>query len=45
MELIAQGFDPASNTDPIYFDHPKQRGYVPLDGRLYGEICSGQLRL
>ena len=44
-ELVADGFDPATIHDQIFFDHPKQRGYVPLDSRLFGEICSGQLRL
>jgi fatty-acyl-CoA synthase len=44
-DLVAAGFDPATTPDRIFFDHPKQRGYVPLDSRLYGEICGGQIRL
>jgi fatty-acyl-CoA synthase len=44
-ELVAAGFDPATTPDRIFFDHPKQRGYVPLDSRLYGEICAGGIRL
>jgi fatty-acyl-CoA synthase len=44
-ELVEAGFDPSKTGDLLYFDHPKLRGYVPLDRPLYGEILGGQIRL
>ena len=43
-ELVAEGFDPARVTEPLYFRHPAD-GYVPLDAALYARICAGELRL
>jgi fatty-acyl-CoA synthase len=45
ISLKREGFDPASAHDPIYFDDPEQRAYVPLDPALYRRIASGKVRL
>jgi fatty-acyl-CoA synthase len=44
-ELVRQAFDPAGTTDPIYFDDPERKAFVPLDAALYERICSGHVRL
>jgi fatty-acyl-CoA synthase len=45
VDFVRTGFDPAATKDPIYFDHPKQRTYIPLDAALYARIQSGKIRL
>ncbi len=45
VELVKDGFDPSAIEDPIYFDHPEAKEYVPLTPELYEKICSGTLRL
>ena len=45
ISLVKDGFDPAPIRDAIYFDDPRTRAYVPLDGTLYKEIVSGEVRL
>jgi len=44
-DLMRQGYDPSSITDPIYFDSAEQNEFVPLDRPLYERIQSGQVRL
>jgi fatty-acyl-CoA synthase len=43
--LVKQGFNPASTTDPIYFNDASAHAFVPLDAALYRRIESGEVRL
>jgi fatty-acyl-CoA synthase len=43
-DLVREGYDPAAG-DAIYFDHPSQRAFVPLDRNLYERIRAGNMRL
>lgn len=45
IDLVAQGFDPARITDPLYFNDWALRAFVPLDAALYERIRTGQVRL
>ncbi len=45
IDLVAQGFDPASTADAIYFDDPRAGAYVRVDPALYGQIVGGKIRL
>lgn len=45
MELIEEGFDPRRVKEPLYFDHPKLHGYVPLTEQIYRDIEGGEVRL
>lgn len=45
IELAREGFNPEQLPDPLFFDHPKMRGYVPLTGAMYQQILSGAVRL
>ena len=40
-ELVAEGFDPARVSDPLYFDDRAARAYRRLDAALLSEIASG----
>ena len=42
---VKQGFDPATVTDPLYFNDPLAQVFVPLDAALYARIESGEIRL
>ena len=44
-EARAEGFDPATVSDPIYFRDDTARSYVRLDRALYAEIEAGARRL
>ena len=44
-DLASQGYDPTTTTDPIYFYHPEQNCYVPVDSKLYLCIQSGKIRV
>jgi fatty-acyl-CoA synthase len=44
-DLKRQGFDPATTTDPIYFDDPAKKVFVALDAALYGLIQDGGVRI
>jgi fatty-acyl-CoA synthase len=44
QELMAQGYDPALATDPVYVDDRVQRKYVRLEPALYDRIASGEWR-
>jgi fatty-acyl-CoA synthase len=43
-ELVAQGFDPARTTDPLFVRDAGGR-YVPLTGELHARLLGGELRL
>ncbi|MEQ8267136.1 MAG: long-chain-acyl-CoA synthetase [Parvibaculum sp.] len=45
VELVKEGFDPSAINEPIYFNCPTQKKYVPVDQALYGQICSGSYKL
>jgi len=44
-ELVQEGFDLATVSDPVYFDDPEQQAYVRLDAALYKRISAGMVRL
>ena len=45
LDLAGQGFDPGKTDDAIFFDDPRERAFVRLDGALYDKIVSGEVRL
>jgi fatty-acyl-CoA synthase len=45
IDLVREGFDPSIITDPIYFNDPQSRAFVPLDSALYRRITGGQVRM
>jgi fatty-acyl-CoA synthase len=45
IDFVAQGFDPAATSDPIYFDDPVAQTFVRIDPALYGLIRGGGFRL
>ncbi len=44
-DLVREGFDPTLITDPLYFNDPQTRSFVPIDKPLYDLLQSGQVRL
>lgn len=44
-DLVKQGFDPHQSPDPLYFNHPVQREFVPLDLPTYSQVVTGAIRL
>jgi fatty-acyl-CoA synthase len=45
VDLVKEGFDPATIADPIYFLSSEERAYLRLDKALYAEIQNGKVRL
>jgi len=45
VELVAQGFDPASIGEPLYFADAEKETFVPLDAALFERIQAGEVRL
>lgn len=45
VDLVKQGFDPDAITDPIYFNDPSRRAFIPLDRAVYTSIQAGQTRV
>ena len=45
VELVAQGFDPVQNRDPLYFSDSAAGAFTRLDARLYQAITQGTMRL
>jgi len=45
VELVKEGFDPDAISDPIYFNDPAAKAFVPLDKALYEKIGGGGVRL
>ena len=45
VELVKEGFDPESVSDPIYFNDPAAKAFVPLDKALYDKINAGSVRV
>ncbi len=44
-DLRREGYDPSATGDPIYFDDPQQKAFVPLDRALFARIRAGGVRL
>jgi fatty-acyl-CoA synthase len=44
-DLVRDGYDPATTTDPIYFHDPEGGAFLPVDRALHARIDSGQTRL
>jgi fatty-acyl-CoA synthase len=45
IDYVAQGFDPAATTDPIFFDDPAEKAFVRIDRALHDRIRDGGIRL
>jgi len=45
VNLAKDGFDPANIADALFLDDPRTGAYVRLDGTLYKQIVSGEVRL
>jgi fatty-acyl-CoA synthase len=45
IDFVAQGFDPSATADPIYFDDPAAKAFVPIDRALRDRIRDGGVRL
>ncbi|MEQ9145747.1 MAG: long-chain-acyl-CoA synthetase [Parvibaculaceae bacterium] len=45
VDLVKEGFDPDAISDPIYFNDPAAKAFVPLDKELYDHIAGGGIRL
>jgi fatty-acyl-CoA synthase len=43
-DLVRQGYDPASSSDALYFNHSAAQAFVPLDHALFQRIQSGEVR-
>lgn len=44
VELVKEGFDPASTPDPLFFLDPTNDRYVPIDKALHRDILDGSYR-
>ena len=45
VDLVREGFNPATIKDPIYFNDPQTRAFVRLDPALHNRIENGDIRL
>jgi fatty-acyl-CoA synthase len=45
IDLVKEGFDPGTTSDPIYFNDPQRKAFVRLDAALHQDIEAGRLRL
>ncbi|HVP29693.1 MAG TPA: long-chain-acyl-CoA synthetase [Myxococcota bacterium] len=45
VELVAEGFDPSTIAEPLFFADAEKRSFVPLDAALYERIQAGEIRL
>ena len=45
VDLVKEGFDPDVIAEPVYFNDPAAKTFVPLDAALYQKICAGDVRL
>ncbi|XP_068624950.1 long-chain fatty acid transport protein 1 [Battus philenor] len=44
-ELIKNGFNPNSHTDPVYFLDLKTERYLPMTEKLYNDVIQGHIKL
>ncbi|MDR3497988.1 MAG: long-chain-acyl-CoA synthetase [Parvibaculum sp.] len=45
VELVKEGIDLSQIADPVYFNSPTEKKFVPLDKDLHDRICSGAFKL
>ncbi len=45
VDLVKEGIDLALVKEPIYFNSPAEKKFVPLDQALHDKICSGAFKL
>jgi fatty-acyl-CoA synthase len=45
VDLVKEGFDPDTIGDPLYFNDPAAKAFVPLDRARHQKIRAGELRL
>ena len=45
VDLVKEGIDLALVKEPIYFNSPVEKKFVPLDQALHDKICSGAFKL
>ena len=45
VDLVKQGFHPGEIEDPIFFNDPAVKAFVPLDTELHTRIHAGEVRL
>ena len=45
VELVKDGFDPETITDPLYVLHNSNPEYVPLTKEVYADIVAGKMKL
>ena len=45
LDLVREGFNPTAIEQALYFDHPTEHAYAPIDPGLYAQIQSGAFRL
>jgi fatty-acyl-CoA synthase len=45
VDLVQQGFDPRTISDPIYVNDPAAKSFVRVDTALYDQIVDGKVRL
>ena len=45
VELVKEGIDLALIKEPVYFNSPTEKKFVPLTAELHGQICSGAFKL
>ncbi|KAH0628174.1 hypothetical protein JD844_009005 [Phrynosoma platyrhinos] len=45
FQLVGEGFNPSSISDPLYFLDTTKKSYMLLTGELYEKILSGQVKL
>jgi fatty-acyl-CoA synthase len=45
VELVKDGFDPGTISDPIYILHNSNPAYVPLTQEIYADIAAGKMKL
>jgi fatty-acyl-CoA synthase len=45
QELVREGYDPERVGDPLYFDDPRVKAYVPVDAAMYAALAVGKIRI
>jgi len=45
IELVKEGFDPSSITDPMFWLEPESKSYKPLTPDAYAKVMSGDIKL
>ena len=45
VDLVKEGIDLSAIREPVYFNSPTERQFVPLTQDLHDQICTGQIKL